>query len=130
MKGNWPGFSNSGGGGNNSSGNGEIENEYVNGQDYNTAGSNSVKQVYSVTTLSNAHSMPISSVPNSVTKNYRDGKLSTERYFDESGNPYLDIDYSNHGNPSTHPIVPHEHDITFDDSGKMHRGKGKGINND
>lgn len=48
------------------------------------------------------------------------GNLNSERYYDDDGKAYLDIDYTNHGNPKTHPKVPHEHKITFIDS-KMHR---------
>lgn len=122
MKGNWPGFS---GGGSGDSDDGSVG--YNNGEDYNSAESNSVGQVYSVSTLSNAHSVPATSAPNSVTKSYKDGKLSSERYYGKDGNAYLDIDYSDHGNPSTHPHVPHEHSISFDEKGNMHRGKERGI---
>jgi hypothetical protein len=123
MKGNWDGFS--GGGGSTSSGSDGNGNGYVNGTDYNTAGSSSVGQVDSVTTFSNAHSMPLTSSPNSVTKNYRDGKLSTERYYGSDGKPYLDIDYSDHGNAKMHPYVPHEHKISFKGK-KMIRDKTDG----
>ena len=77
------------------------------------------------TTVSNSHSMPQTGTPNSATKNYKDGKLSTERYYGSDGKPYLDIDYSNHGNAKMHPHVPHEHKITFKD-GKMNRAKSDG----
>ena len=125
MKGNWAGFS--GGGGNSGGGCHDGDSGLVNGKDYNSAGSSSVGKVESVSTLSNSHSVPIISTPNSVTKNYRDGKLNNERYYGEDGTAYLDIDYSNHGNSLTHPHVPHEHIISFDENGKMHRGKEKGI---
>ena len=118
MKGNWDGFSGGDGSGGGSGG-------PVNGTDYNSAGSSSVGQVVSVTTVSNMHSMPQTGTPNSVTKNYKDGKLSTERYYGSDGKPYLDIDYSNHGNSNMHPHVPHEHKITFKD-GKMQREKTDG----
>lgn len=125
MKGNWDGFSGGGGGSGSvgDSGGGSL----VNGKDYNSAGSSSVGKVDSVTTISNSHSVPTTSTPNSVTKNYKDGKLSSERYYGDDGKAYLDIDYSDHGNPATHPRVPHEHSISFDDNGNMHRGKEKGI---
>ena len=116
MKGNWAGFSGGGDGG---------ESGYANGIDYNSAGSSSVGEVDSITTISNAHSMPKSSTPNSVTKNYKNGKLNTERYYGKDGKPYLDIDYSDHGNSKMHPHVPHVHKITFKD-GKMHREKTDG----
>ena len=123
MKGNWDGFS--GGSGGSSSGGDGGGGSPVNGKDYNSAGSSSVGQVDSVTTVSNSHSIPQTGTPNSVTKNYKDGKLSTERYYGSDGKPYLDIDYSNHGNAKMHPHVPHEHKITFKD-GKMNRAKSDG----
>ncbi len=95
----------------------------LNGIDYNTAESKNVKQVDAVQTLSEAHSVPKSGTPNSVARNYRNGLLNSERYFGEDGMPYLDIDYTDHGNPSTHKTVPHEHKISFDSNGKMKRGK-------
>ena len=99
----------------------------TNGTDYNTACSKSVDKVDLVQTLVEKHSLPIFGPPNSVMRNYRKGSLSTERYFDVNGNPYLDIDYSDHGNPSTHKIVPHEHDIKIDKNGNMKRGRGEEI---
>lgn len=71
--------------------------------------------------------MPISGSLNSATRNYKNGSLYTERYFGSDGKPYLDIDYSDHGNSATHKIVPHEHSIHFDVNGKMHRGKEIGV---
>lgn len=74
--------------------------------------------------------MLVSSVLNSVVKNYKDGSVNSERYFDDEGKPYLDIDYSDHGNPKMHPYVPHEHHITVKDC-KIHRErKEKKINED
>lgn len=99
----------------------------TNGMDYNTAGSGTVKRVDVVTKTYDAHSIPQHGTPNSVSENYRDGTLLSERYYDADGNAYLDIDYSNHSNPKTHPIVPHEHDIWFDENGTMHRAKEVGI---
>ena len=37
------------------------------------------------------------------------GNIKTRRWFDENGNAMRDVDYTNHGNPSTHPEWPHEH---------------------
>ena len=93
----------------------------VNGEDYNTAHSNSVQKVDSVSEVHNSHSIPSHGTPNSVSRNYKDGRVSSERYYDEKGNAYLDIDYSNHGNAKIHPNVPHEHSIHFGPSGKMIR---------
>ena len=78
-----------------------------------TAGSKSVKIVSTYTSSNEAHTVPTTSVPNSVHISYKDSKPHSERYFDSKGNAYLDIDYSNHGNPKIHPVVPHEHTITI-----------------
>ena len=94
-----------------------------NGVDYNRACSNTIQNVESVYISIDAHEVAQHSTPNSVTQNFRNGILSTERYYDNKGNAYLDIDYTNHGNSKTHPNVPHEHDIWFDNDGKLHRGK-------
>lgn len=99
----------------------------VNGVDYNTAGSSSVGQVDSVEIIIGAHEMSTTGTPNSVGRNYKNGKLNSERYYGPDGKGYLDLDYTNHGNSKTHPIVPHEHDIWFDINGGFHRGKDKGI---
>jgi len=93
----------------------------VNGTDYNGAGSNSVGRVDTVITTQDVHSVPSHGTPSSVSKNYKNGHLDSERYYDKDGNAYLDIDYTNHGNSKTHPNVPHEHSIHFDEAGKMYR---------
>ena len=69
--------------------------------------------------------MPMESTPDSVVRNFKDGMIYNERYYGNNGLPYLDIDYSDHGNPKMHPHVPHQHEITFDD-GKMKRKKSDG----
>ncbi|MCM1523229.1 MAG: hypothetical protein NC120_02115 [Ruminococcus sp.] len=97
-------------------------------QGYNPAKSKSIRHVIYVSQLQGAHSMPMSNSQNSVVQNYIGGKLITERYFGENGKPYLDIDYTNHGNPKMHPTVPHEHSIKFV-NGEIKREKiGKEIN--
>ena len=93
------------------------------GKDYNEAGSKNVGKVKEVDIRQDEHSMPIEGKEDSVVRNFRGGKLEQERYFDGSGRPYLDIDYSNHGNPKIHPNVPHEHSINFT-NGKFYRNKG------
>ena len=98
-----------------------------NGVLFNTAGSSSIKQVDSQNSVTGIHSLPMSGQSNSVTKLYNsNGQLTQERYYDENGNAYLDIDYSDHGNPKTHPTVPHQHHITWS-NGKPHRGKGEAV---
>ena len=80
---------------------------------FNASQSKSVKEVTSFSISTNAHQIPMKSTPNSVHISYKDGKIHSERYYDKTGNAYLDIDYSNHGNPKMHPVVPHEHEITI-----------------
>lgn len=93
---------------------------------FNNAGSSIVKQVDVKTKVEDSHSLPMTGTANSVTQKEKDGKVVTERYYDENGNAYLDIDYTDHGNPKTHPDVPHQHEITFED-GKPKRGKDKKV---
>ncbi len=95
---------------------------------YNSAGSKSVREVNSVDMYENAHSMPVEGKPNSVAQNYCDGNLTTERYFGNNGKPYLDIDYTNHGNSKMHPNVPHEHSISFIDNIFKREKTGRAIN--
>ncbi len=144
MKGNYPGFGKVSGlsGVSNSDsnrdldGSGEASNpievsdidktiDIIEGKDYNTAGSGNVGKVESIHITSNQHSKERVSTPNSVIKNYMNGKLNNERYYGKDGKAYLDIDYTNHGNPKTHPHVPHEHKISFK-NGKMIREKSDG----
>ena len=93
----------------------------VNGTDYNLAESSSIQRVEHIEETNNAHSIPQHGIPNSVLRNFKNGNLVTERYFDSNGDAYLDIDYTNHGNAKMHPDVPHEHRCYFDSNGKMHR---------
>lgn len=92
----------------------------VNGVDYNTVKSKSVGSVTTVSIVNNAHNMSPTGQPGSVVRNYRNHTLTTERYYGEDGKAYLDIDYTNHGNPKMHPNVPHEHSIHFE-NGKLIR---------
>lgn len=81
--------------------------------DYNRAESSDVKIVDEINKTTN-HGVTIKNIPNSVNQHYnKRGTLISERYYDGNGNAYLDIDYSNHGNSKTHPIVPHQHRITI-----------------
>ena len=121
MKGDYPGFSS----GSSSNNNNNETISAANGIDYNTAGSSNVGEVHTIQTLANVHTMPATSAPNSVSRNYREGKLATERYFNQKGEPYLDIDYTDHGNKKMHPYVPHEHIIIYKD-GKLQRQKSDG----
>ena len=73
---------------------------------------------------------PTKGVPNSATRIYKDGKIIRERYYDENGDVYLDIDYTDHGNPKTHPTVPHQHRWKKDDKGILRRQPWEEIQND
>ena len=66
-------------------------------------------------------------IPNLVTIIKKNGIIESERYYDEQGNPYLDIDYTNHGNSKAHPIVPHEHGWEKDSDVAYRRDKGRRI---
>ncbi|KEH85354.1 hypothetical protein [Clostridium novyi] len=35
------------------------------------------------------------------------GKVIARRFYDELGRALRDVDFTNHGNPKDHPIVPH-----------------------
>ena len=77
-----------------------------------TATSNKGK-VYDITPSSN-HSVttgnPITGRPNSsVDIQNNQGQIVTRRWFDSRGNQIRDIDLTNHGNPRSHPEVPHQH---------------------
>lgn len=72
--------------------------------------------------------MPSKGTINSVKQNYNDdGLLTTERYYDNQGDPYLDIDYTNHCNSKTHPHVQHEHKKSVDTDDDLIRGKEEKI---
>lgn len=89
---------------------------------FNECNSKSVKSVEFYTRSNNIHNIPMSYAPNSVFIRCKEGKCYSERCYDNDGNAYLDIDYSDHGNPKMHPIIPHEHKISFID-GKFYRSK-------
>ena len=96
------------------------------GMDYNKAGSSDVRKVDKINkidTTDNKNKLGIKSEPNSVTKNYKHGRMIQERYYDENGDVYLDIDYTDHNNPKYHPIVPHQHNWYRNEEGKLKRRK-------
>lgn len=92
----------------------------INGINYNTAGSSVVGAVFTSLPVKVGQKVPDTSTPNSVAQKKDGDKVLTERYYNEKGEPYLDIDYTDHGNPKTHPIVPHEHPINYE-NGKLNR---------
>lgn len=94
---------------------------------YNSAFSRDVGVVSSISTTKE-HSLAKTSTPNSVMIKY-DGKGNklSERYYDKDGRAYLDIDYTDHGNKKSHPIVPHQHIIRWE-NGKFKRDVGREVN--
>ena len=83
-----------------------------------------VKKVKLVFSRSKTDYIPLKSNPNSVIKIVSNGYVESERYYNEYGEAYLDIDYTDHGNPKTHPYVPHIHQWTKK-FGLLKRGKIK-----
>jgi hypothetical protein len=59
---------------------------------------------------------------NSVIKKIVGGYVVSERYYNK-GEAYLDIHYTCHGNPKTHPVVPHIHRWSKDENGVLKPGK-------
>lgn len=95
--------------------------ESKNGVTYNTARSSNVK-IVKIVINSMAHSVPKTYKPYSVFRKSGNNGLISERYYNGKGEPYLDIDYTDHGNAKHHPIVPHEHIISYK-NGKINRKK-------
>lgn len=62
------------------------------------------------------HRLPMTGqIPNSnQSQKDEKGNVIRIRYYDENGNAYKDIDYTDHGNPNRHK-APHEHIINITD---------------
>lgn len=60
---------------------------------------------------------------NSVIKKIIGNYVVSERYYNDKGEAYLDIDYTCHGRPNVHPEVPHIHRWIKDENGNLHRSK-------
>ena len=68
------------------------------------------------------HSIPMHHIPNSTIVQRDDqGNVVRIRHYDENGNAYKDVDYTDHGRPDTHK-VPHTHIIEI--GNKIDRKKG------
>ncbi|OYR95108.1 structural protein [Lactobacillus taiwanensis] len=63
--------------------------------------------------INEKHSVPLSAEPNTILDTYKNGKRIKRRYYDANGIAIKDIDFTDHGNPKEHPIVPHAHDWSF-----------------
>lgn len=111
-------------------GHGDKSGEYTNKKicnvpgKYNYCNSKLVSGVNSVYVCS-SHRLPITYHPNSVLKKVIDGIIISERYFDKNGNVSLDIDYTDHGNPGTHSVVPHVHIWYRTSDGKLKHSRGR-----
>ncbi|GEO70531.1 minor capsid protein [Levilactobacillus acidifarinae] len=55
------------------------------------------------------HSVPYQQEANSVFDRYVDDQLTSRRYYGKTGKARLDIDFTDHGNPKVHQVVPHAH---------------------
>ena len=82
-----------------------------------------VKRVDEYYSYRNHISIPSTGKPNSVAKKVIDGYVVSERYYNSNGDAYLDIDYTCHGNPKTHPEVPHIHRWHKDENGRLIRSE-------
>ncbi len=68
------------------------------------------------------HRLPIKDKPNSKIEQKDDyGNVVRIRYYDENGNAYKDVDYTDHGRPDRHK-VPHTHIIEIGNN--INRKKG------
>ena len=68
------------------------------------------------------HSIPMHHVPNStIIQRDGQGNVVRIRHYDENGNAYKDVDYTDHGRPDTHK-VPQTHIIEI--GNKIDRKKG------
>lgn len=77
----------------------DLSNSPSNGKSYNLAKSKDVKTVTSQV-VSSDRKLDMTGTANSVhTKTNSTGTVLTERYYGDGGKAYLDIDYSDHGNP-------------------------------
>lgn len=82
----------------------------------------SVSDAYDFKNHITPHSVPIHHTPNSTIVQRDDqGNIVRIRYYDENGNAYKDVDYTDHGRPDTHK-VPHTHIIEI--GNKIDRKKG------
>ena len=80
------------------------------------------QKIYQFKNNIHPHNLPIKSVPNSkIEQSDESGKIIRIRYYDENGNAYKDVDYTDHGRPDRHK-VPHTHIIEIGDT--INRKKG------
>ncbi len=92
---------------------------------YNALKSKLVKEVCHIKSFGEGEKIPNKGTPNSVNKKVVGGYIVSERYYDENGNPYLDIDYTCHGTPKSHIHVPHIHKWVEDEEISFKRLDGE-----
>lgn len=80
-----------------------------------------VKKVTTTVLSDKGVSIPKVFKANCVSKKIINGYVVTERYYNNKGEAYLDIDYTCHGNPKKHPYVPHIHRWYKDENGNLKR---------
>ncbi len=90
---------------------------------HNFCCSSLIKNVENHFTVFDKKSVPLTSMPNSVCKKIVGDYVVSERYYNDKGEPYIDIDYTDHKNPKTHPVVPHIHYWTKNEDGNFSRSK-------
>ena len=88
---------------------------------YNFKDSKLVGKVLKTSISGKGVSISKNGAPNSVIKKAINGFVVTERYYNNKGEAYLDIDYTCHKNPKAYPCVPHIHWWYHDDNGKLVR---------
>ena len=92
--------------------------------EYNYAKSRLVKRVDHIwVAKSFEEKVPTHFIANSVFKKLDNNRVISERYYNDIGEAYLDIDYTCHGNPKTHPEVPHIHRWYKDEKGRLKRNE-------
>ena len=89
---------------------------------YNFCSSKLVGKVDCVVREEKYNKIPLHYYPNVVVKKVVNDRVISERYYNENGDVYLDIDYTNHKNPKTHPVVPHMHRWEKGLDGRFYRG--------
>ena len=80
---------------------------------FNPLNSLLVKKVENIAVAVWGNRVPTRFKRNCVVKTVIHGEITKERYYNDTGIAYLDIHYTNHGNPKTHPKVPHTHRIEY-----------------
>lgn len=89
---------------------------------FNFCSSSLVRKVTFTFSVKNFNDISLHHLPNSVFKKVINKRVISERYYNENGDVYLDIDYTDHKNPKTHPVVPHIHRWEKGFSGKFIHG--------